>query len=82
MSYPGDRAPSLSLADFHDGLRRPVAQDEVASFQPSPEIQRLDIRFDIGKLRQALREVERRKGFSDDVWGAIPLPQRPGHQGP
>lgn len=82
MSYPGDAASSLSIPEFRAALRRPVAAEHVASFQPSPEIQRLDIRFDIGLLRDALAEVEWRKGFSDDVWGAIPLTQKPGHTGP
>ena len=54
MSYPGDAASSLWIPEFRAALRRPVAAEQVASFQPSPEIQRLDIRFDIGLLRDAL----------------------------
>ena len=58
-----------------------VNNEAVAQFNPSAEIQRLNLRFDITKLRSALAEVEQWKSFSDEVWGVIPLPQRPGHSG-
>ena len=82
MSYPGDTSGVMDMSAFREALSQPPAAETVAAFQSSPEIQRLPIQFDIVKLREALAEVERRKGFSDDVWGAIPLTQKPGHTGP
>ena len=81
MPYPGDKAHTLSIADFQSRLTVAANNEAVAQFNPSAEIQRLNLRFDITKLRSALAEVEQRKSFSDEVWGVIPLTQRPGHSG-
>ncbi|MBE1285646.1 MAG: hypothetical protein GJ676_20205 [Rhodobacteraceae bacterium] len=54
----------------------------VAQFQPGPGIQRLDLRFDIDQLRDALEECLRREeymgGMQDQGFAALPLTQRPG----
>ena len=77
MSYPGDTSGVMDLRAFREALSQPPAAETVAAFQSSPEIQRLPIQFDVIKLREALAEVERRKGFSDDVWGATGSVEEP-----
>ena len=72
MPYPGDKAHTLSIADFQSRLTVAANNEAVAQFNPSTEIQRLNLRFDITKLRSALAEVEQRKSFSDEVWGSFP----------
>ena len=54
----------------------------VAQFKPGPGIQRLELTFDIEKLREALEECLRREAFmggmQDQGFAALPLTQRPG----
>ena len=56
--------------------------DSVASFEPGPGILKLDLAFDIDKLREALDECLRREdfmgGMQDEGFAALPLTQRPG----
>lgn len=81
MSYPGDKADALSITDFQRRLSLAPNTEAVDRFNPSAEIQRLNLRFDITKLRSALANLEQRKSFSDEVWGVIPLTQRPSQSG-
>lgn len=54
----------------------------VAEFVPGPGIQRLELRFDIQLLQEALEECLRREdfmgGMQDQGFAALPLTQRPG----
>ena len=54
----------------------------VADFVPGPGISRLDLTFDIDKLREALDECLRRSEYQgsmqDQGFAALPLTQRPG----
>lgn len=54
----------------------------VAGFVPGPGIQRLDMKFDIAKLQEALKECLRREAFmgamQDQGFAALPLTRRPG----
>lgn len=55
--------------------------ESVASFKPGPGIQRLDTRFDIGKLQEALSEAQSRTDFKVNKaagFGAFSLTRRPG----
>ena len=60
---------------------RPDTQS-VAGFVPGPGIARLDLRFDIDRLRTALDECLARAGWQggmqDEGFAALPLTQRPG----
>jgi len=54
----------------------------VAGFVPGPGIARLELKFDIERLREALKECLRREAFMGDMqdqgFAALPLTQRPG----
>ena len=56
--------------------------NSVVGFVPGPGIQRLDLVFDIEKLREALDECLAREdfmgGMQDEGFAALPLTQRPG----
>ena len=60
---------------------RPDTQS-VAKFVPGPGITRLNLRFDIDALREALDECLKRSDFMGDMqdagFAALPLTQRPG----
>jgi len=67
MPYPGDKAHTLSIADFQSRLTVAANNEVVAPFNPAADIQRLNLRFDITKFRSTLAEVEQRKSFADEV---------------
>lgn len=54
----------------------------VVGFKPGPGIRRLDLQFDIVRLREALEEClsrsDYRGGMQDQGFAALPLTQRPG----
>jgi len=54
----------------------------VAEFVPGPGIQRLSLKFDIARLREALEECLRRDTYKghmqDEGFSVLPLTQRPG----
>ena len=56
--------------------------ESVAHFTPGPGIQKLEIKFDIARLREALDECLEREAFQggmqDQGFAALPLTQRPG----
>lgn len=55
--------------------------ESVAHFTPGPGIQRLDIQFDIVRLREALEEALQQTQFKGDLaagFGAFSLTRRPG----
>lgn len=56
--------------------------ESVKDFHPGPGIQRLDLKFDIEKLREALDECLSREtfkgGMQEEGFAALPLTQRPG----
>ncbi len=56
--------------------------EKVAQFVPGPGIQKLDLRFDITLLREALDECLARESYQGDMqdagFAALPLTQRPG----
>ena len=58
--------------------------DSVAEFVPNEHIQRLQVKFDIQLLREALDECLARQGYmgnmQDQGFSALPLTQRPGQQ--
>ena len=61
--------------------RRPDTES-VAGFVPGPGIEKLDLAFDIERLREALDECLAREdfmgGMQDEGFAALPLTQRPG----
>ncbi len=55
--------------------------ESVANFLPGPGIGRLDLKFDIGRLREALTQALERVEFKGDLakgFGAFSLTRRPG----
>jgi len=56
--------------------------EQVAGFIPGPGIQKLDLKFNIDELRNALSQVtgitDYRSGYADQGFGAIGLTHRPG----
>lgn len=60
--------------------------ESVAQFMPGPGIQKLDVRFDINKLKAALQEVTERVQYAgehqDQGFGAINVTRRPGVEVP
>jgi len=56
--------------------------ETVAKFNSGPGIQRLELKFDIDRLREALKECLKRENFQggmqDQGFAALPLTQRPG----
>ncbi|TQV76130.1 aspartyl/asparaginyl beta-hydroxylase domain-containing protein [Denitrobaculum tricleocarpae] len=68
-------------AVMKDWLAQPPDTRSVANFLPGPGIQKLDLRFDIAKLRAALNEALQRTAFKGDLdkgFGAFSLTRRPG----
>ncbi len=65
-------------------LARPPETESVARFKPGPGIQKLALRFDIDKLRQALDDCTRDQdymgGMQEEGFAALPLTQRPGQR--
>ncbi|WP_232281898.1 hypothetical protein [Roseobacter sp. SK209-2-6] len=63
-------------------MKRQPDSASVAGFVPGPGIARLELKFDIQLLREALEECLRREAFMGDMQGqgfaALPLTQRPG----
>ena len=61
-----------------------LVTESVAGFVAGPGIQRLDLAFDLERLREALDTVLTRRGFAgqvEDGFGVIPLTRRPGTTG-
>lgn len=55
--------------------------ESVANFLPGPGIQKLDLKFDIAKVREALAQALERVSFKGDLdkgFGAFSLTRRPG----
>lgn len=68
-------------AQIKDWLAHRPDTESVAHFLPGPGIQKLDLRFDIGKLREALEQALQRTAFKGDLdkgFGALSLTRRPG----
>ena len=63
-------------------LAEPADSTSVATFVPGPGLQRLALRFDIEKLREALSECLARENYQgaqqDQGFAALPLTRRPG----
>lgn len=63
-------------------MQRQPDSASVAGFVPGPGIARLELKFDIQLLREALEECLRREAFMGDMqdqgFAALPLTQRPG----
>ena len=79
---PTDReSVERDAARMKDWLAQQPDTQSVANFVPGPGIQKLDLRFDIGKLRAALTEALQRTAFKGDLdkgFGAFSLTRRPG----
>jgi len=63
-------------------MERRMDTESVATFTPGPGICRLDLKFDIEKLQEALHECLAKESFKGNMQGqgfsALPLTQRPG----
>lgn len=77
--------PQINDADVQAVTQAMAAMPDsasVAEFVPGPGIQRLELRFDIQLLQEALEECLRREefmgGMQDQGFAALPLTQRPG----
>ncbi|MDG1367040.1 MAG: hypothetical protein P8I99_05840 [Acidimicrobiales bacterium] len=69
---------------LHSLLADDLVTDSVAEFVPGPGLQRLNVRFDLELLHEALERVSERSGYggqTDDGFGVIPLTRRPGTTG-
>lgn len=55
--------------------------ESVANFKPSPEIQQLDLQFDLTKLREALNQALGTVSYSGEGFHALPMTCRPGSDG-
>jgi len=78
-----DRAAPDDRQAVEQWMATPPDTQSVAGFVPGPGIQKLSLRFDIGRLRQALNECLDRAEFLGGDWkehgfGALPLTRRPG----
>ena len=78
-------SPEIVDADVETvmaALALPPETETVAGFVPGPGIARLKLRFDIGRLREALEECLAREDFKGGMqaegFAALPLTQRPG----
>lgn len=72
---------ALDAARVRAWLDRPPDTLSAANFVPGPGIQKLELRFDIAKLREALEIAQSRsvfKGMTDQGFGALSLTRRPG----
>jgi hypothetical protein len=62
--------------------RKQMDTESVSNFIPGPGIQRLNVKFDIKLLREALDECLQREAYKgnmqDKGFSALPLTQRPG----
>lgn len=77
--------PQISDADVEavtQAMKTMPDSGSVAEFVPGPGIQRLELKFDIQLLQEALEECLRREefmgGMQDQGFAALPLTQRPG----
>ncbi len=70
------------VARIAEAMATHLPTDRVAEFVPCPGIIRLDLKFDIVKLKEALEECLKREdmmgGMQDKGFAALPLTQRPG----
>jgi hypothetical protein len=76
--------PQITDADVETITRTiatPAETQSVAQFKPGPGIARLELKFDIDKLREALEECLRREAFmgemQDQGFAAIDPKTRP-----
>lgn len=78
-------SPNLSAAQDTLQMRRwlseAVDSSKIAEFVPGPGIARLDLRFDIERLREALNAVLGIVEYQGDGFHAIPVTRRPGTVG-
>ncbi|WP_291730669.1 hypothetical protein [Leisingera sp. F5] len=77
--------PQINDADVQavaQAMGRMPDSARVAEFVPGPGIQRLELKFDIEKLQEALEECLKREAFmgglQDQGFAALPLTRRPG----
>ena len=81
MRFTPELVDADTIAMQEAMANRPDTQS-VAGFVPGPGISRLELRFDIEKLREALDECLEREAFMGDMqdegFSALPLTQRPG----
>ncbi len=82
MREENDAADAKTDAEqMREWLAQKPDTESAARFVPGPGIQKLRLRFDIGKLREALTTSLRRtnfKGMIEDGFGAFSLTRRPG----
>ena len=79
------QTPELEDADV-EAVRSALSSipetESVKDFVPGPGIQRLNLKFDLDQLRQALDECLRREDYKgamqEQGFAALPLTQRPG----
>ena len=81
MSFTPDIVDADTRAMQEAMANRPNTES-VAGFVPGPGISKLELKFDIHKLREALDECLAREEFmgemQDEGFAALPLTQRPG----
>lgn len=63
-------------------VAEPPETQSVAGFVPGPGIRRLDLGFDLSRMRQALAELLGVAGWQGEGFKAIPLTRRPGVEVP
>ncbi len=69
------QAASQQMQTF---IERQPDTESVAHFKPCPEIQRLDLKFDLEQLRAALHQVLGVSAWQGEGFYALPMTQRPG----
>lgn len=73
--------PAAARQHMDTLIARKPDTESVAHFKPSPEIQRLDLQFDLDKLRDALSQALGKTSYSGEGFHAMPLTCRPGTEG-
>ena len=71
-----------AIADVEAAVAQPPETRSVAGFVPGPGIQRLDLSFDLGRMRSALADLLGVAGWQGEGFKAIPLTRRPGVEAP
>lgn len=70
--------PAADTQQMEHFIARKPDTESMVSFKSSPEIQQLDLQFDLEKLREALSQVLSTLSCSSGGFHALPMTCRPG----
>ena len=72
------RSVDPNVALIRDRMASSPVTDSVATFVPGPGIERLDLHFDLVKMRQALTDILQVESWHGEAFRALPVTRRPG----